>query len=642
MKTLWILPFLLIFSSAFAQSPELDSIRRALDAQPRDSATLDGYAMYINQQIYYNAEAAKKTAAEFEEEFAKESTPPALRGKFNTIAGMAYANTGSLDSALVYFQKGKKIFEEEKDDFGLGVVLGAVRAIQSDKGDYEGATKSAIQYLELTERSGDSLDIARATFMYSQTLYEQNKYEKAESYLQRAEGILLRHLSKLPDNTPEQRTTLDLLHQTVRYLSRIALQKDNVEKALHLSERVVAYAEQLNNPAIISNALGLRGDVLYKRKEYAEALRNYEEAQTFAKQSGNSIEARHGRNMAQIYLETDRPARALELLYADIEYTVRRSGRMPANEDFYRNLARAHDMLGNRDSTVFYYKALTALMDSTYTAQLSAKTEELQTRYETEKKEARIAEQESLLASQQKTQRLTRGILALVGLLAAVLFFFLQRQNRLRKELAVKNTEKEYLMKEIHHRVKNNLQILSSLLNLQKDYIVDPVAVDAVTDGRNRVQSMGLIHQKLYTEDSLGKVDMRSYIPDLCLHLSDTFDGEERVKNEYDIRVEKLDVEFGIPLGLILNELVTNAYKYAFPDDRSGVIKISLYENANSKLCLEVADNGVGKSAALQSAHSTSFGTDLVHILAKKLKAEITTKDENGHLVLLCCERYER
>ncbi|MEZ4960045.1 MAG: histidine kinase dimerization/phosphoacceptor domain -containing protein [Saprospiraceae bacterium] len=273
--------------------------------------------------------------------------------------------------------------------------------------------------------------------------------------------------------------------------------------------------------------------------------------------------------------------------------------------------------------------------DSVFNAEKFQAVEDVSTKYETEKKEATIAQQELVLQQQRTRFWFIMGILGLSLAGGAMLF-------RLTRILRQRNQEKEFLIKEIHHRVKNNLQVLSSLLYLQSKHIKDDAALDAVREGQNRVEAMGLIHQKLYMGDNLAAVEMRDYLHNLGDTLLDAFRlDDNRIKITYHLEPLHLDVDTAIPLGLIINELVTNALKYAFPDGREGVVEISLWKNDAGKLCLKVADNGVGRHGAPELKNSTSFGTSLVQLLSKKLKGAPQVLDTDGYATLIEFENFK-
>jgi two-component sensor histidine kinase len=183
------------------------------------------------------------------------------------------------------------------------------------------------------------------------------------------------------------------------------------------------------------------------------------------------------------------------------------------------------------------------------------------------------------------------------------------------------------LLKEIHHRVKNNLEVVSSLLALQSAQIDDPKTKEAMQEGQNRVRSIGIIHQKLYQGKNPGSIEMKDYFLNLSESILDSFGAEERVKIE--LAMEKLDVEIdtAVPLGLIVNELLTNTLKYAFPKGQHGNVRIKLEKQTGGILHLEVSDNGIGKSGFV---HGTGFGGQLISLLTIQLSGKMREEIKNG------------
>lgn len=203
------------------------------------------------------------------------------------------------------------------------------------------------------------------------------------------------------------------------------------------------------------------------------------------------------------------------------------------------------------------------------------------------------------------------------------------------QELAKKNQEIELLLKEIHHRVKNNLQTISSLLNLQSATISDPAALKAVQESQNRVRSMSLIHQKLYQDKNLATVEMKDYLETLAQTLLDTYGNMEgRVKLHFPMSELELDVDTAIPLGLIANELITNSLKYAFSAGREGKIEVSLILGDDQQYCLRISDNGLGiQNQGNESG--TGFGSRLILLLAIQLNGQVEIQDDRGVTTLI-------
>ena len=201
-----------------------------------------------------------------------------------------------------------------------------------------------------------------------------------------------------------------------------------------------------------------------------------------------------------------------------------------------------------------------------------------------------------------------------------------QAEEALRESLA----EKVALLKEVHHRVKNNLQIVASLLNLQADRTVNPEAVAALFDTRNRVRSMALLHEMLYRSENLARIDLGTYIGELCLHLLRSF-GQAigRIQMEKRIAAVSLPLEQAVPCGLIINELVTNALKYGFPDEKTGRVLVEVVLN-DGQLTLVVSDNGVGLPQGFEPAASGSLGLQLVTNLVGQLGGRLEWEQGAG------------
>jgi two-component sensor histidine kinase len=204
----------------------------------------------------------------------------------------------------------------------------------------------------------------------------------------------------------------------------------------------------------------------------------------------------------------------------------------------------------------------------------------------------------------------------------------LQHTNQ---ELKAFSREKEVLLKEVHHRVKNNLQVISSLLSLQVGVVTDPNVLQVFRESQHRVRAMALIHEKLYQSRDLGKVDFGEYVRSLTGYLFRSF-GVERATIALTVNVKDvfLEVEKAIPCGLIVNELVSNALKHAFPAGREGEIRIDAQAKGTEHVTLRVSDNGVGFPPAVDVRTTTSLGLGLVNTLTKQLEGTIEQQSSGG------------
>jgi PAS domain S-box-containing protein len=196
--------------------------------------------------------------------------------------------------------------------------------------------------------------------------------------------------------------------------------------------------------------------------------------------------------------------------------------------------------------------------------------------------------------------------------------------------------EKEALLKEIHHRVKNNLQVVSSLLGLQSRVPADEVTRKMFEESQNRIHSMALLHESLYQSNNLSQIDFPDYIRQLASHLFHSYGvAAERIHLRTDLEKLYLHLDAAVPCGLIINELVSNSLKYAFPDGRTGEVRIELREHADGLARLVVADNGVGLRSDIDWVTARTLGLRLVRTLAEQLGAKIEVKSDGGTEVQL-------
>ncbi|MGL5081062.1 MAG: histidine kinase dimerization/phosphoacceptor domain -containing protein [Microcoleaceae cyanobacterium] len=209
-------------------------------------------------------------------------------------------------------------------------------------------------------------------------------------------------------------------------------------------------------------------------------------------------------------------------------------------------------------------------------------------------------------------------------------------RKRSEEQIQTALKEKEILLKEIHHRVKNNLHIISNLLDLQSDSIQDEHLLHLFEESQNRIRSMALVHEQLYQSDDLGKVNFGDYIHRLVENIFFSLNEDiKAVQPIIEVEPIQLNLETAIPCGLIINELVTNCFKHAFLDQPSREVHIELYQDEQQKIHLRIWDNGIGIPPEINWEDSSSLGLKLVRILSKQLRGELHFNGNSGTLVSL-------
>lgn len=358
--------------------------------------------------------------------------------------------------------------------------------------------------------------------------------------------------------------------------------KEDYQTALSYLFKAVAFNESRNNIVSLAHNYGNIAEAYMYLKDYKKALL-------------------YARKMEQASIQTNRPARIVNTLFQ--YYRI------------YRNSGRP-------DSALLYYIKAKQLNDSLNSLAKTRQVTELQTQYETEKKELQIR----YLNAENKIKNtriiwLVAGV-AIFAILAVSLVALYQRVQKQKVLLAAQATRLEVMMKELHHRVKNNLQIVSSLLNMQTYKLRDEESINALKASGQRVQAMSLIHQRLYKKEELTAVNLKEYIGDLAESLMQSYGYNTNNFNlQLDVQQELMDVDTALPIGLIINELITNAMKYAYKNVTHPSLYIALANQGNS-IYLKVKDNGKDFNEVEWQQSKGSFGKQLITSLCRQLRAK--------------------
>ena len=611
----WIFLLFLASPCLFAQDAYLDSLETRLAREKSDMQKLE----LLNEMVALAFQSDFKQALAYAKRgvsLAEQSGDKNWQPKFYEMQGRMHANLLQLDSATLRFDQAMKGYLAVDNQRGQATTAFKIAWVHKKKGDIEQAMTFDLQALRIMESLEDQAGIADALGRVSEDLSRQGRQAEALEYAQRAIGIC------------EKNQLQAELVYTLRWAGDACIAAGDASQALDYYNRSLALTRSLNlskgNLADITNS---RGNALKRLGRYEEALADYQACLVIAEEINypSALSASIA-NLGEINLLLGKYAAALPYQLKTIELQEKDKDRSNLIEN-YRHASTIYERLGDYPSALLYERKSRQLRDSMASAASDVAISHLRTQYETEKKEATIATQQQQITQQRQVQWLSIGIAALL----AGFLFFLYRGYRARSRsnqlLAAKNAENELLLKEIHHRVKNNLEVVSSLLALQSAQIEDKGIKDVMQEGQNRVQSIGIVHQKLYQGNTLGAIEMKDYFVNLSESILDSFGAEDRVSIECVMDQLEVDIDTAVPLGLIVNELLTNTLKYAFPDGQTGRVRIQLEQKPAGILHLQVADNGVGKSRLTQG---TGFGGQLVSLLTRQLSGSMWEEVKNG------------
>ncbi|MEO6347447.1 MAG: histidine kinase dimerization/phosphoacceptor domain -containing protein, partial [Aquaticitalea sp.] len=511
--------------------------------------------------------------------------------KFYEMEGRMHANLSQLDSASYYFDKALKGYIAIDDKKGQASTYFKIGWVHKRNGELEPALKVDLEALKLMESIDDKKGIAGAYNRISEDMERQERTDESLTYALKA-----------IDFSEKNGIKEELVYA---YISAgnatIAMYKP--KEAYDYYNKAITLATTLDFSKFdLINFKNDRANALKRMGNNKEALVEYEKAYAEAQQI-NYINATYViiANLGEVNLLLGNYQEALKYQLKTVELQEQEGDISNLTEN-YGHVSTIYEKLRNFPLALEFQKKARKMRDSTANRESDKAMSTLMTQFETEKKDQTILTQTTQLAQQKKTQTLYFILAGLMTfILFGLIFYYIKRQRKnqellvLNTKLNTKNKQNELLLKEIHHRVKNNLELVKSLLALQSAQLEDSASKEAMVASQNRVQSMGIIHQKLYQGENLGSIEMKDYFVNLSEGVLDTFNAEDKVKIEFAMDNLELDVDTAVPIGLIVNELLTNALKYAFPEDGKGNILISLSQSTPETLTLKVADNGVGK-----------------------------------------------
>ncbi len=571
--------------------------------------------------------------------------------------------SGKKDSAIYYFKEAED-YNSVKDPYRNWAVYISMSELFNQTDDFAKAEKYLLKAYSLTVKRENKPDHGYVLTLFINLYMGHNKPANA--------GGLIAEYNELMEDR-KRKNFVDPLHDLI-----MGLTDGKMENSLEFMKAVKESSlnEGKYNHAMIANGFIIR--YYEKKKDYAQAIVHAGESEKLAAKTGSTFAIYAIKKIKYGLLQkAGKYSEAVTL--ADSLFTLKESMLVLQNRDQFYNLEKKYEsekkqkeielltmQNGLREKEIALLisdKKLAALLLQKELLQRDALTRENLLMDSIVKKEqafsssvagekkkeaalnAALGRENFLkaeeLAREKKLRRVLMGGAALFLLAAGVILVQYRRQKSKSFIIQKQSDDLQVLMKEIHHRVKNNLQVISSLLDLQSMTITDNQASEAVKEGKNRVQSMALIHQNLYNEGNIKGIKAKEYISNLLQSLCDSYNiTNDKLVIKTQIDDLSLDVDTMIPLGLVLNELVSNSLKYAFKDGRDGELRIILRDETHH-LLLKVSDNGSGYPEGLNSKDGKSFGMKMIRAFAQKLKAKLDVYNDNGAVVEMQITKYQ-
>lgn len=572
--------FLLLFMFAFAAG----SIFSQKDTERIDSLNFKSERLYstdVDASIKLSSEAlqlSRKIDYEKGEAFA------------SLNLAIAHDIQGSSKVAIGHFQRAIQLYKKLNDLESLSYCYSQIGVCYFSQYQYENAAYYHQKAIDLCRKLGLEIDLADALVNQGITFTYQNKPRQAEANFTKAIGLYKKN------GYPEG------LGAAYNSLGKIYHDEKDLEKAISYFKKSAANFREYKNYFNLASAYNGLANCYFDQEEYRLAEENALKSLKLSQETGAK----------------EREVFAHEML------------------------SRTYAALGDYKKAYESLNEYTELSDTIFTQDKSDALAEMQARFEV--KEVKMKQQAQ--AEKHRSQVLILVVVIFIVLLVSILLFFLFRDKRRINKLLEQQVEmtqenleqKDLMIGEIHHRVKNNLQMIHAILDLQAREITDPESVRLIEDSLNRINAISKIHRELYQSENLRAVRIHSYLDELVKDIIHHFATGRHIAFHLECDDLNLDIETALPLGLIVAELVTNSCKYAFGSQNNPQLFVNLREDGN-KLVLTVADNGSGKNGA---GSGTNFGTKLVRSLARKLKADLRETDsEQGLKVELISSNYK-
>jgi len=552
----------------------------------------------------------------------------------NNIGGINRSK-GEIALALSYYQRSLKIRESIDDKKGMAYVLNNIGMIYRNSGENAKGLEYYFRSLSILEEINDKPGEVILLNNLGGVYQSQGDYLQAIKYHEKSLKI------------KKERGDKKGIAISLNKLGLIFYKQGDTNGALDKYNKSLSISRDIDDKEGIATSLSILGNLFLDKKEVRKALMYFEEGLEINKK----IQEKEGvaiglNNIASTYLELNKVSEAktysLESmrLAQELKYPRRIKKAAETLDEIYaleKNWKKAYEM-----------KSLyVEMQDSLRSVETEKNAIKQQSKYELGKKEQEItllSTQNDVLLKDKEVQRLklskTRIVILLISialLLALVLSAVINKGNRRKKtiykllkkqkeEITIKNDEKTAMLQEIHHRVKNNLQIVNSLLKFQSREIEDKNVLQIFEKAQKRVVSMALLHEKMYNSDDLKHVDVKEYISLLIADLIETYSVGKKIRQKIQVEDVHFEMRTLVPLGLIINEIITNSFKHAFIDTLDGEIKIEIKQLKNKTYEMLIGDDGTGNV----NSEDSGIGNKLIHIFVKQLNGTIELLKQSG------------
>ena len=557
--------------------------------------------------------------------------------------GNVFYKIRSIDSAAYYYQLASNYLTDDSKNEDRGHLLLQGAKISRRKSQYTQTLNQLKEALVIYEELKDTLKIATIRLNYGNLFNTIYKFDNAfESYHEAVAiyktinktqkigscynniGNAYMELKQTDSSFKYLYLTLSIrksstnpLHIAYCYYNIASLHKDvgNYDSAMYYIDKSIIIKETNSHPSELIGDYFIKGAIYYEDNQFNDAIKYLKKCNVLSKKYKNT--------------------RHINETHKFLGYTYFKMNNFKQSAKYFEHYVKKSDAINSENSIAELEKKL---INFEFVKDSLSKKHLLLEKQNSEIEKSNLELKKDLSKTTSNYQMFAIIFMLISG---SIIFYsikkrlneatknkqILEQQNDELKRTLISKEEKETLLKEVHHRVKNNLQIISSLIRLQSQYTSKDNYESRINDTENRIRSMALVHEKLYKSSDLSRLNAKSYIEDLAQNILDSIPNDKNINFKITIPELNLKIDTLIPLGLIINETVSNSIKYAFPNKKNGEVCIELDEKKN---ILTISDNGIGTKLSYNKLSEDSLGMELIETLCEQLDGELIFNSDNG------------
>lgn len=539
--------------------------------------------------------------------------------------GPILKNKGQYQQSINCLKKAMALAQNPTD---LGMIYNNMGSTYVKLGLLDSALLNMLKGLNIKLKVKDQAGIVNSYINLSNFHFTEKQYKEAKEYC--VKGL---RLEEELSNT----VRLTKLYIT---LGNVYYENSNIDSAEYFYRKVLSLQSDKNT--LLGSTIYLNlGNIHQRRNEFKKAFAMYQKSLELSNLSGDVYqEIISLQNIGSIYENTKEYKKAITYYEKALDVNKKIISKDQQKALLF-NMSTCYQKLSNYALAYQYYLKADSLSDNLYNEEREGQIAEMQAKFKTEQKDQELVVQKAI--NEKKISERNAFILTsvlLFALLTIIILIYIKtkRVNKMlasqKKTIEKREYEKGLLLRELHHRTKNNLQLVSSLLNLQANQLKDTEAANAVKEGQARVEAMALIHRDLYRKENITKINLKTYLGNMVSNLMSSYNFSPSLMTlVMDVSEIEMEADLAIPLGLIANEIISNAFKHAFVNNQHPELIIMAGEITENQLHLLVRDNGHGIKNG--SSKEESFGVTMVHSLVKQLQGSITFENSRGCVATL-------